>query len=334
MNRRRNSPLFRKFEEAASRNLGHSATARMLRDAERYAGVGTQARQDVKTMRERLLDATIRKLGPLGDLLKALLRPSGRSIADPAKELAAAANLLDVFGPRPSVSPREKGAAREALAETLARHGFHVGPPPRTGGRSVASPAPDDEPGFRAWAGSTSRPAGNAIDVRIGSRVKRMRQDDPALTGEMIEVQSSNVHSIGYAWNWDDATKGTLKVRFLQDGAGGKKSGPGPVYWYYGVHPDLFAKFRLAASKGKFVWDRLRVRGTVSGHQFQYALKGVTNGYVPRKATRLGPNEYFLKRSMKARSVRTGEVRELTSRHADRLVNRGVPNRGAPNRGR
>jgi hypothetical protein len=40
-----------------------------------------------------------------------------------------------------------------------------------------------------------------------------------------------------------------------------------------------------APSKGGWVWDHLRIRGTVSGHQKDYELAGIVGGYVPRKAT-------------------------------------------------
>jgi hypothetical protein len=36
---------------------------------------------------------------------------------------------------------------------------------------------------------------------------------------------------------------------------------------------------------GSWVWDALRIRGTVSGHQKDYELVGIMGNYVPRKAT-------------------------------------------------
>lgn len=145
--------------------------------------------------------------------------------------------------------------------------------------------------------------------------------DDPIYRGEMMSVSSSNVHSIGYQYNDASPSKGTLLVRYRQKRADGS-SGPGPPYEYYGVHPAVFDTFRRAASKGRFVWDRLRVRGTLSGHRYQYKLVGFVNGYVPRQAVRYGNNEYFVQRQVTAINSRTGEKRTFQSSRPDRLASR------------
>lgn len=78
---------------------------------------------------------------------------------------------------------------------------------------------------------------------------------------------------------------------------GGKKNAPGATYAYFNVPPSIFRRMKLAYSKGKFVWDELRIRGTVYGHKFRYSLvvgqimdvKGLPGGqYIPRKATPRG----------------------------------------------
>jgi len=106
-------------------------------------------------------------------------------------------------------------------------------------------------------------------------------------------VQSSNVHS--FAWEGPPAT-GNLLVRFKN-----RAGGAGPMYRYHGTPHALYDGMAKAASKGKFVWDELRVRGTVSGHQFPYSLihTGDT-AYVPRQAgLRRGyTGEHFLKRTL------------------------------------
>lgn len=74
------------------------------------------------------------------------------------------------------------------------------------------------------------------------------------------------------------------------------RGGRGPMYAYYDVPVRVFERMRRASSKGKFVWDELRVRGTVYGHRYRYSLvqgqvstqKGVQGVYVPRKATPQG----------------------------------------------
>lgn len=78
----------------------------------------------------------------------------------------------------------------------------------------------------------------------------------------------------------------------------GKENAPGPTYAYFGVSPAVFNRMKLAHSKGKFVWDELRIRGTVYGHRYRYQLVvgqlvtgfpgAVVQQYIPRKATRRG----------------------------------------------
>jgi KTSC domain len=169
----------------------------------------------------------------------------------------------------------------------------------------------------------------------------------------MIPVTSSNVHSIGFRLDPNDSfddlqsSKGTLLIRFLADTKGGKRTSPGALYEYHDVPARVFQEFRRAASKGGFVWDNVRVRGTVSGHKYSYDLAEIVNGYVPRQAglKRGQQGEWYLKRRF-----RQGD-NVFESRLPERQVklsgpnraepNRGVPdsfqflpNRGAPNRGR
>lgn len=110
----------------------------------------------------------------------------------------------------------------------------------------------------------------------------------------MIEVSSSsNVHSYGY-----DETSRTLQVRFL-GGEGEHRSGPGPMYHYFHVKKEVFQRMKAAVSKGTFIWDELRKRGSIFDHKYDYTLVGVGAGagadagglgdeYVPRKATASG----------------------------------------------
>lgn len=112
-------------------------------------------------------------------------------------------------------------------------------------------------------------------------------------------VESSNVYSIAYEWNMKDVmSPGNLLVQFL-GGTGKSRSGPGATYRYHGVRHELFEEFRRAASKGGWVWDELRVRGTISGHQYPFDLAGIDDkGYIPRAASlkRGHVGEYFVKR--------------------------------------
>lgn len=110
---------------------------------------------------------------------------------------------------------------------------------------------------------------------------------EPGEDGDLIFVQSSNVHSFTY-WN---ANK-TLQVRFL-GGESGRRSGPGPMYSYSSVPYDVWQQFRAKAksSAGGAVWDEMRVRGSSSAHKFDYSLTSPgAGGTVPRKDTGFGLN--------------------------------------------
>lgn len=168
---------------------------------------------------------------------------------------------------------------------------------------------------------------------------RRFPIDHPIITGKPVKAESSNVYS--YWYHYDSAT---LYVRFWEVAHEGKWKGThqaGAVYSYANVTPEEFITLYNADSKGKWVWDRLRVRGTVSGHRKDYRLVAVSgSGYVPRKATFMsgphGPGEYFVQRRMKVRGTNVW----LSSQRPDVLVsayerrpNRGEPNRGEPRRG-
>lgn len=64
---------------------------------------------------------------------------------------------------------------------------------------------------------------------------------------ERIEVESSNIYSIGY-----DRQHHVLEVQFRRSG------GPGPVYRYHGVPPDLWEQFLMSPSKGRFFNDNIK----------------------------------------------------------------------------
>jgi hypothetical protein len=107
-------------------------------------------------------------------------------------------------------------------------------------------------------------------------------------------VVSSNVHAIGY-----DHDTGTLRVQFhaYVPGRPAGSAAAGPLYDYYDVKPALWKSFQSATSKGKWVWDKLRIRGTISGHRYEYRLVfgtmyldrgGRPKAYIPRLATGQG----------------------------------------------
>ena len=320
-------------------------TGRMISMVAKYARDTSN-----RSIKDILLDA----LGPVGDLYRSILEP-GRGVAGIDSDLQAAADLLRAFGADvrfPSGKGRVSDARKllESLGFTVSKPGSpkkRRQPAKRKPAPRRPAPQPPEEPEVTFKTIEPGQPVetGNGMmRLRIGGRVREYRPNDPIITGEMIEVESSNVYAIGFLWNNDDPMNGTLQIRFKQSRPGSnRKSGPGPLYYYEGVHPDVFTAFRRAASKGVFVWDRIRIRGTKSGHRYPYRLAGITGGYVPRKATRYGGNEYFIRRRITARSTRTGQVRTFESTLPDRGVGKYQPeraqiggrvDRGRPNRGR
>lgn len=220
-----------------------------------------------------------------------------------------------------------------------------IGPRPATGsGVPDASPESQGfttEPPGRERTGKPRRMKVQDIPGRVrlwvDGREFTVPEGDPIITGEMVPVESSNVHSIGFIWNGATPEKGTLKVRFLDKRKGAHRSGKGATYHYFDVHPLMFLAFQNAASKGKWVWDNLRIRGTVSGHQRRYQLARISaNGYVPRAAVRLGNEEWYLPRTVRGangRQYKSELGAQLVRRMDDARPNDGSPNRGAPNRG-
>lgn len=231
-------------------------------------------------------------------------------------------------------TPQSEAAAEQLITDALRRLRPELFPASRT------QPEPERPTPGATRSGTGGGPQANLI--RIGGRILNIPPDDALLTGEMVPVTSSNVHSIGYDFNRDDPVKGTLKVRFLQsDRKGNSRSKvPGPLYQYFDVHPFIFMAMRESASKGKFVWDKLRIRGTVSGHRYNYRLAGVAQGYVPRQASlRSQAQEWFMQRSIRVgdRVLRsqlpTQLVRTLDARKHHEILISGAPYRGSPVRG-
>lgn len=320
------NPLFRNFLNSAERyavnEFRRSDFGKIVGELDGALRQGERAMKVFSTRRAGLIQRYAKEFGtaPGGvrafvDLIKALIGVSGSGrggVAPPTtsppsggsggldRDLAAAKSLLEAFG-------------------------YTVTPPPG------AKPKTPEEAGFTREEPTDTAAPDWFLRGRTMPKRPQYPDDHPAVTGEMTEVDSSNVHSIGFKWQPGKSFLGTLKVRFLQAGKNGGK-GPGPLYYYYGVAPQLFDAFLASASKGRFVWDRLRIRGTVSGHQYHYELKGITNGYLPREAIRQGDTEYYIGRSATFRSTKTGATRTFTSKLPDRAVGRYRPDRGAPDR--
>jgi hypothetical protein len=177
------------------------------------------------------------------------------------------------------------------------------------------------------------------VDVKVDGVNKRFPISHPIITGEMVPVSSSNVHSFGY-----DLDERRLYIRFL-GGTGKKRSGPGPIYAYSPVPGVVFLAFIGAASAGKFVWKHIRIPHTLE-HRYDYQLIGVTGSHVPRKAQPSGYYERELLTS-EGETLRSKPTQlfgrsdnpytlpkiQNYSRGAPAPINRAAPNRAAPNRG-
>jgi hypothetical protein len=228
-----------------------------------------------------------RSLGSLLDRASRVLRDLGSSIRS---RWSAPASLAPSPVRSPSLTPPNR---RPPIAPPAAPEPDEFGdmPPPEP---------PQREP-----------PAGGEEPPRDQ---QRLREADEA---ETLTPQSGNV----FAFRYERATS-TLFVSYkaprFETGEGsnrfhkgrlthyqanggrhdGKLNERGPTYAYFDVPIRVFVRMKLAASKGRFVWDELRVRGTLWGHQYRYSLVGAeatvtdTDGelvpYIPRRATRAG----------------------------------------------
>jgi len=174
---------------------------------------------------------------------------------------------------------------------------------------------------------------------------RKFPANHPIVTGDMVPTpDSTNVYEFGY-----DAASSYLYVRFksgLAPGEHARPNAPGALYRYAGVTPDEFLSlYKLrnhsghGGGPGDWVWDHLRVRGTVSGHQKDYELVGVIAGYVPRKATlEREPTgelqEYFFPRVIKTTEgkwLRSRKQRELAPKSGFMVGERGA--QGGPRSG-
>lgn len=242
-----------------------------------------------------LVRAWLESLGAPGKFLLSMFGPS-RMWFEPNKEaflLQGAINFLRAYGyevlPSPGrVQPgtpefrRARGAAWRWLQETGETiSGALLGPPE----------IPETDLFEEVFAPRGGRAGG---DLAAFHGITGLPPDHPLNSGKFVEVQSSNVHSVAY-----DATEAILYVRFHMKKWNKEVGdfvpiGPGPIYAYHYVPAQMFLDLLAARSKGGWIWDNLRIRGTVSGHRFDYRLVAVAGGYVPRKATfaPLKPGDY------------------------------------------
>lgn len=169
--------------------------------------------------------------------------------------------------------------------------------------------------------------------IRGPGYLRTLNPDHPALTGRMVPVTSSNVHSIGYVFNFDAPLRGTMMVRYWQRNRAGSGRVPGPTYEYLRIHPDFFDDLWIqASSKGRWIWDNIRIRGTVAGHQYSYNLARAAQNYLPRRA-RVVNGRQVLERRRRVAERRDGSRYVLTSPLPTEYIGAYRPQAHRPNVG-
>lgn len=231
----------------------------------------------------------------------------GRSQLQKAAQSKVGRKLLSAILKSPGKKTGEAGKEREleALADFLRGAGYDIiSPQERANKRPVSFDTGD-------WGEGAGQSFPQRGELPEPTEFKRPRQatEFESSVGDapdelrMVRVNSSNVHSIGFVGASPKSDTGTLFIRFLGQ-EGKRRAGPGALYEYHDVPRRLWIAFNLASSKGKFVWDNIRVRGTVSGHRYSYEFIGTgPRGYIPRRATlmRGKPGEFYLRRTFKGR---------------------------------
>lgn len=266
-----------------------------------------------------LLNELLRQLGPAGQIIRAIAtavsstRPRDSS-GD--ADVDAARRYLEAMG-RGSMSPPNSARSKdmEAAAKLLREHGFEG----NLAAKTIRQPSQREQQQLREQERRQQppaqkrerKPAGTEpVDVDMGTGNQRFSADHPIVTRQMVEVPtSSNVWSFGYL-----VDKWRLYVRYDNPKTDEQPSKrPGPLYAHANVPPDAFLRMLKAESKGNFIWDNVRVRGTVSGHKYDYRLVAVRGGIVPRKATLKPGGEWYIQRKVSTIS-RSGKRKTLVSR--------------------
>lgn len=286
-------------------------------------------------------------LGLMLDLLAGHSQPSEREIGN-AVDLLGRSGFEVGPGPGPVLQPPVQAPPVQPppIQRTPSRwptgaRGLGSGVP---GGTQTVVGRPPEEwpPEHEIEIIDDQWPEEHAIDTRrvLGGRYDLTPGGD--LTEETFTPQSSNVFSFQY-----DKGQGILYVTYRAPGetvasrrvrnvCTGKMHTiaerpfqRGPTYAYGGakspVPRSVYESMLQAGSKGRFVWQRLRVCGSLWQHQYPYRLTepavmrpgGREQIYTPRKATARG----FRQRSVIVGHTprAKGAVRVVTSNLPERL---------------
>ncbi len=262
-----------------------------LSEAMRYARTGSS---------KGLLRRLARRFGLMGQLVADMLDILTNGSPDDVTptDIGEAIDLLersgyDVTSPGSITAPPVAGAVpsrpgpRPPTPPPPGRSGHAGGKSPYSGHTGGESPYGDPEDDW---------PAEHLVDTRLRLRGgEHPNADSHDYLPEVQTPSSSNVYAFTY-----DKYAGILYVYFKAPGKADKDGHRphirGPLYSYGGaakkVPESLYHEFKAASSRGEFVWDRLRIRGTIHGHQYVYTLVAASMAggrtYVPRKATAKG----------------------------------------------
>lgn len=237
-----------------------------------------------------------RELSDLGDSISRRVRGSehsGRGLAGAFGEVGKLVDYLLRGGSRPeSVTKADIDKVVDAMAAGDLGHA--AGQYDLGGGRPEAT-------GQGTYGLNRGAPRRGTPKRDLGRREEQLPIG--TLPGGMFVpmtlVDSSNVYAVGY----NGQTK-TMRVQYKASainaaslrgrghsgrnrvrGALGKtvtnmRHGPGPLYDYHGVPYNVFNRILGAGSKGKAIWDNLRIRGTVYGHRYDYELVSASTALV------------------------------------------------------
>ena len=302
-----------------------SGSAGSLREVRRYASGGAKG---VSGLQAALQMLTGRSGGELvKDLLKMFTGGNAARRGASPRQIQAAKQVLETAGYNVSnrgvVPPPLPGGRGRTSILAPPLPGQRRGSPRATPPGQLPPNSPPGAPPESPFPAPLGRPVPGRDFGGRGTPAPPLPGEAAPFGVEVLTPESSNVY--GFSFIAESRTRGILYVTYkasvlrassLTHQARGRRKGgqaqlrgqlgktvtgarknePGPLYAYYDVPAAVYTQMRSASSKGKFVWDRLRVRGTIYGHQYQYKLvsgqvsiqDGVSGVYIPRKATRRG----------------------------------------------
>lgn len=267
-------------------------------------------------------------------------RQSLQATRERVRQLSSLVDQLDSSITKEEQQQQQIAVQRDRQAAASRSASSSSSSSPSSSSSSASSQA--QRPSFQRVDGRPTPPNGMQSNVEIlpdgswrvqtGSIRRVYRANDPRITGEMVPVRSSNVHSIGMELNLKNLAKSTLYIRFKVKGRSG-----GGTYAVYDCWPELFDELIQAPSKGMAYWDKVRVRGTVSGHQYKYSLvradmiRGAA--YLPRRAiTTSAGIQRFVRRERTA-VFSNGRSEIVRSPLANQTLGRLSPTAHQPNYG-